>query len=190
MAAAFDFGGFDSCPWEHRSSDRLLCGQTDAPIRKLAFPGSGVRLVCRGPPTFVRHGSPDPADAATEGLPPRPGIDPKAPAMERKLIGLSAEMTCNPRSGFYTENCPEPRSTRQGRSSGLSDVFRGSSSGVEHHVANVVVEGSNPFSRSVCRQSGLAASLKRVGCVMAVQAVPTDVLRGNVRDEQRRSRIG
>ena len=35
--------------------------------------------------------------------------------------------------------------------------IRGSSSGVEHHVANVVVVGSNPISRSGVLPSGLAA---------------------------------
>src|SRR5688572_25038790 len=35
---------------------------------------------------------------------------------------------------------------------------RGSSSGVEHHVANVRVEGSNPFSRSIA----LATSRQRL----------------------------
>ena len=35
--------------------------------------------------------------------------------------------------------------------------IRGSSSGVEHHVANVVVVGSNPISRSDVLPSGLAA---------------------------------
>ncbi len=49
---------------------------------------------------------------------------------------------------------------------------RGSSSGVEHHVANVVVVGSNPISRSGVLVLGWPLSLERVGCVMADQAVP------------------
>ena len=35
--------------------------------------------------------------------------------------------------------------------------IRGSSSGVEHHVANVVVVGSNPISRSIFLHTRLAA---------------------------------
>ena len=50
--------------------------------------------------------------------------------------------------------------------------IRGSSSGVEHHVANVGVEGSNPISRSGVLPLGWPLSLERVGCVMADQAVP------------------
>ena len=50
--------------------------------------------------------------------------------------------------------------------------IRGSSSGVEHHVANVVVVGSNPISRSGVLPLGWPLSLERVGCVMADQAVP------------------
>ena len=49
---------------------------------------------------------------------------------------------------------------------------RGSSSGVEHHVANVVVVGSNPISRSGVLPLGWPLSLERVGCVMADQAAP------------------
>lgn len=45
--------------------------------------------------------------------------------------------------------------------------IRGSSSGVEHHVANVVVVGSNPISRSGVLPLGWPLSLERVGCVMA-----------------------
>ena len=52
--------------------------------------------------------------------------------------------------------------------------FSGSSSGVEHHVANVVVVGSNPISRSSSMIAilGWRLSLERVGCVMAAQAIP------------------
>ncbi len=61
--------------------------------------------------------------------------------------------------------------------------IRGSSSGVEHHVANVVVVGSNPISRSGVLPLGWPLSLERVGCVMADQAVPPDVNRGKAPDE-------
>src|SRR5262249_30808478 len=66
---------------------------------------------------------------------------------------LFPKTACNPRSPRYTEVYP-----RCGRRTGTVTreldaspdcVSRcGSSSGVEHHVANVGVEGSNPFSRS------------------------------------------
>ncbi len=50
----------------------------------------------------------------------------------------------------------------------------GSSSGVERHVANVVVVGSNPISRSsgFHANHGWRLTLERVGCVMAAQAIP------------------
>ena len=55
----------------------------------------------------------------------------------------------------------------------LASRIRGSSSGVEHHVANVVVVGSNPISRSCAIAIlGWPLSLERVGCVMADQAIP------------------
>lgn len=67
--------------------------------------------------------------------------------------------------------------------------IRGSSSGVEHHVANVVVVGSNPISRSLWRWPfrGWWLTLERVGCVMASQAIQPDDSRGSPEDEHRRA---
>ena len=61
--------------------------------------------------------------------------------------------------------------------------IRGSSSGVEHHVANVVVVGSNPISRSGVLPLGWPLSLERVGCVMADSRTTEDVNRGKAPDE-------
>ena len=66
----------------------------------------------------------------------------------------------------------------------------GSSSGVEHHVANVAVEGSNPFSRSCIdtvlgRRLSLERGIVRDGGPSHSGQMP---LEGNASDEHRRER--
>ena len=80
--------------------------------------------------------------------------------------------------------CPLPCPSPDGPGDNLIPVGHralrtkgGSSSGVERHVANVVVVGSNPISRSIfiCIP-GWRLTLERVGCVVAARpSQPADV---------------
>ena len=79
---------------------------------------------------------------------------------------FSGLATCNPDRGLYTDPCPHRAGVlvddRPDRIPWSVRFPGGSSSGVERHVANVVVVGSNPISRSIFSLADRAGGFRSI----------------------------